>query len=225
MKPIKLLAATVISLASLSAQAAFFTLDSANSTPIPSGTSIGANAFLGNLNGLTAYNLGGNLKSAVTGTFDIKFTFLAKEANYTNYFETADYSINSTSDTPLFDLLTSTVNASPTTFTQRYELEDDKYFNFKFRSFQGGGSVTNEFNTTNPSSPSFATLLLPGILFENNPFDAILFFDDVGSKDDNHDDLVIGLTVSAVPVPEPSSIALLMAGMVGMFAARRRLKA
>ncbi len=49
-----------------------------------------------------------------------------------------------------------------------------------------------------------------------------LFLDDQGgSNDDNHDDFLVRLTLSAVPVPEPASMGVLLAG-VAMVVRRRR---
>ncbi|MDO9506122.1 MAG: PEP-CTERM sorting domain-containing protein [Hydrogenophaga sp.] len=54
---------------------------------------------------------------------------------------------------------------------------------------------------------------------------AWLFFDDGGAgDDDNHDDMVVRLTITggSVGIPEPGTIALLGAALLGMGAVRRR---
>jgi len=54
---------------------------------------------------------------------------------------------------------------------------------------------------------------------------AWLFFDDGGAgDDDNHDDMVVRLTITggSVGIPEPGTVALLGAALLGLGAARRR---
>jgi hypothetical protein len=212
MKLIKLAAAALITLSSLTTHAAFLQIDGGVNTPVLSN-----NYFLGNLNPQT-YNIGGNLQSSVNGILSLDFTYLGHEAGWRNTF---------TSSSVLTSAGGSIDNILPSPFFgyfDAYTVGEDINFSFTTSGSPVPNFVANGNNTNGDYSVSFATAL--GTTFNGNWFDAILFFDDTGGfmDDDNHDDLVIGVRVldfNPTAVPESSTLVLMFMGLVGLFAARR----
>lgn len=213
MKLIKLAAAALITLSSLTAQAAYLSIDGGTSTSI---SASGANHnYFKALGAVTApaFNVGGDLVSNFSGTVTLKFTYLGAEASYENKFiSSAGSFINAPGKaygTPVGQTLV---------LSDSYSLGEAIGFSFK-KGVSGGLTVANGANNEGDTTLSFATLLAGS--FSGNPFDAILFFDDTGGyqDDDNHDDLVVGVQV--ISVPESSTLVLMMMGLLGLFAARR----
>ena len=66
------------------------------------------------------------------------------------------------------------------------------------------------------------------VSFDHDPFattgtSLVLFLDDSGAgPDDNHDDFAV--RIQAIPNPEPSTILLFSAGLIGLTGFRRKYK-
>ncbi|HSX52426.1 MAG TPA: PEP-CTERM sorting domain-containing protein [Cellvibrio sp.] len=213
MKLIKLAAAALITLSSLTAQAAYLDITGGTTTNI---SSSGANHNYFKANGAVtapSFNVGGNLVSNFSGTVTLKFTYLGAEASYENKFIT---SAGSFTNAPGKAYGTSV--GSSFVLSDSFSLGEAIGFSFK-KGTSGGLTVANGANNEGDTTLSFATLLAGS--FNASPFDAILFFDDTGGyqDDDNHDDLVVGVQV--ISVPESSTLVLMMMGLLGLFAARR----
>lgn len=218
MKWLKSSILAVAATASLGAHASLLTIAGGADLVIPSN-----NAFLAD--GVTSYNIGGNVSS--TEAANITYTFLGAEAGYYNTFNAGGNTLGNNG-----------VSAVGNSFTLYNVLAGLLDFNFttngSWKSPAPGadaGTVVNGANVTDlfGNVHSFATLF--NYTYKGTFYDAILVFDDTGPgrlidgtytlvDDDNHDDLVIGLNIVAVPAP--AAILLMGLGLIGLGASRRR---
>ncbi len=166
------------------------------------------NDFRGNLNaiGLVDWtDVGASV--SLSGAAPLKFEFLAREAGFDNSFKTSTLSFTSTGGNVGW-------SAIQLIGTQAY-----------------AAGVITDWLFQRPDSTSFGVgtqqfgIFLPGGFTSNNgTFSSrvlYLGFDDTGAgPDDNHDDILIRVSV----VPEPSSWAMLIAGFGLVGLAMRRNK-
>ena len=206
------LAAGLIALSSLTAQAGYLQIAGGVNTAVPTN-----NYYLGDLSPQT-YNIGGNLQSSINGILSLDFTYLGSEAGWKNTFTSSSVlnsvggSIDNTLPSPFFG------------YFDAYTVGENINFSFSTNGSPVPNFVVNGYNNLGDHWVSFATAL--NTSFDGNSYDAILFFDDTGgfNDDDNHDDLVIGVRVlnaTVTSVPESSTFVLMMMGLAGLFAARR----
>jgi hypothetical protein len=150
--------------------------------------------------------------SLVSNTFDlgtlsadgaskVTYSFIGKEAGFSNEFKGAGAGvIGSAGGLDLVDLV------------------GPGALSFSFGTVGEAGVASNGMAFSLASNPSFA--IFKGAA--GSGYQYVLGFNDIGAgNDSDFDDLVIG--VNFTPVPEPSTYALILAGLAAVgFVARRR---
>lgn len=158
---------------------------------------------------------------------NLLFTYLGKEASWTNTFEV----YTDGAWTELFSTVTSSVGD-----TGSLSVTNGELINFRFTTSGGinpsivtNGSNPDDFDGT--AGMNFFTsfenydIMNPGASSNNLTNMVGLWLDDTGAgDDDNHDDMLIGITGTINPVPIPSTIGLLSLGLVGLAGVSRRKK-
>lgn len=216
MKLLKFAAAALFALSSLNASAALISvIDNGSGAYAPDVTADLSNDFT--KNGYVTpdtYTIAGTLKANTK--LSVTYYYLGQESGWNNSFTVGAETLSSSNKGTITTIV-----------------EKDELFDFTFSTLAPSLSVTNAEGATvgiNGRTYSFAVSLnayftgqgANAVKAHKGEYDAILFLDDTGPNagdDDNHDDLLIGIRVTAVP--EPTTLLLMSMGLLGLFGARR----
>ncbi len=203
-KSVKVLSAACVFAAFIGGSASAATLSLSGGTNVVLGANFNPAPVTGVVVGDSVTNFsglgGGGL--SVSGPAKVTFTFLGKEASYSN------------SAVELFGLtgLSDTTPGASISFTQVFA----GLLNFKFSTAGAGGAfIVNGVGSANSNLDMAFTSI-----FNGGKSVIALFGDGGGGNDDDFDDMVVRIDVAAVPLPAGG--VLLISALGGVAALRRR---